>query len=266
MSQLTVHLQGIGVYGPGLTGWAQTAEVLAGRSAYASAPIQLPAPEALPAAERRRAGTTIKLAFAVGFEAIRQAGADASTLRSVFTSSGGDCDNCHAILETLASADRAVSPTRFHNSVHNAPSGYWSIATACRATTTSLCAYDGSFSAGLLEAASQVHSAQEPCLLLAYDTPYPGPLGAPRGIHQPFGLALLLAPQAGAGTLATLDLELVNSPALCLDDAVLEALRLDAPAARGLPLLQAIARGKGGRVALEYLDGMSLDVSLQPAA
>lgn len=263
---LTVHVQGIGVYGPGFTGWAQTAEVLAGRSAYANAPIQLPAPEALPAAERRRAGTTIKLAFAVGFDAIRQAGADASTLRSVFSSSGGDCDICHAILETLASTDRAVSPTRFHNSVHNAPSGYWSIATGCRATTTSLCAYDGSFAAGLLEAATQVHSAQEPCLLLTYDTPYPGPLAAPRRISQPFGLALLLAPAAGTGTLARLDLTLARQAPQRLDDAALEALRMGAPAARGLPLLQAIARGARGQVALEYLDGMSLDVSLRPAA
>ncbi|HBH37930.1 MAG TPA: 3-oxoacyl-ACP synthase [Curvibacter sp.] len=263
---LTVHVQGIGVYGPGLTGWAQTADVLAGRSTYASAPIQLPAPEALPAAERRRAGTTIKLAFAVGFEAIRQAGADASTLRSVFTSSGGDCDNCHAILETLASADRAVSPTRFHNSVHNAPSGYWSIATACRATTTSLCAYDGSFAAGLLEAATQVRSAQEPCLLLTYDTPYPGPLGASRRISQPFGLALLLTPEAGRGTLATLDLGLSPRSAEALDDAALEALRKGAPAARSLPLLREIARGTRGRVALDYLEGVALDVGIQPAA
>ncbi len=263
---LTVHVQGIGVYGPGLTGWAQASEVLNGRSTYTPAPIQLPAPEALPAAERRRAGTTIRLAFAVGFEAIRQAGADASTLRSVFSSSGGDCDNCHAILETLASSDRAVSPTRFHNSVHNAPSGYWSIATACRATTTSLCAYDGSFAGGLLEAATQVRSAQEPCLLLTYDTPYPGPLGALRRISQPFGLALLLAPTPSPGTLATLDLTLGPQTPQGMDDAALDALRLGAPAARSLPLLQGIARGKGGNVTLEYLEGMSLDVSLRPAA
>lgn len=263
---LTIHVQGIGVCGPGLTGWGQTAEVLAGRCAYASVPIQLPAPEALPAAERRRAGTTIKLAFAVGFEAIHQAGADASTLRSVFTSSGGDCDNCHAILETLASADRAVSPTRFHNSVHNAPSGYWSIATACRATTTSLCAYDGSFAAGLLEAATQVRSAQEPCLLLTYDTPYPGPLGAMRRISQPFGLALLLAPAPGTGTLATLDLTLSRQTPQGMDDAALDALRLGAPAARCLPLLQGIARGARCDVALEYLEGTSLNVSIRPAA
>lgn len=263
---LTVHVNGIGVYAPGLTGWAQTADVLAGRSGYVSAPIQLPAPEALPAAERRRAGTTIKLAFAVGFEAIRQAGADASTLRSVFSSSGGDCDNCHAILETLASSDRAVSPTRFHNSVHNAPSGYWSIATACRATTTSLCAYDGSFAAGLLEAATQIRSANEPCLLLTYDTPYPGPLAAPRRISQPFGLALLLAPAAGTGTLATLDLAFTPQAPQPMVEDVFEALRLSAPAARGLPLLRGMALNKPGRFALDYLDGMSLDVSLQPAA
>lgn len=263
---LTVHLQGIGILGPGLTGWPEAAEVLAGRSAYAPAPIQLPAPEALPPAERRRAGTTIKLAFAVGFEAIRQAGADAATLRSVFSSSGGDCDNCHAILETLASADRAVSPTRFHNSVHNAPSGYWSIATACRATTTSLCAYDGSFAGGLLEAATQVLSAQEPCLLLTYDTPYPGPLGELRRISQPFGLALLLTPTPAAGNLGTLSLSLGHSAPRGLDDPALDALRLSAPAARGLPLLHQLACGDTQPVALEYLQGLSLDVSVRPAA
>jgi hypothetical protein len=111
-----------------------------------------------------------------------------------------------------------------------------------------------------------VRSAQEPCLLLAYDTPYPGPLGAPRRISQPFGLALLLAPAARAGTLATLNLTLAPQAPQHLDEAALDALRLSAPAARSLPLLQAIARGARARMALEYLDGMSLDVSVQPAA
>mgnify|MGYP002075717815 CR=1 FL=1 len=31
-------------------------------------------------------------------------------------------------VSVFASDDRLISPTRFHNSVHNAPSGYWSIA------------------------------------------------------------------------------------------------------------------------------------------
>jgi hypothetical protein len=262
---LQVHVQGVGVYGPGLSGWQQSIGVLAGRVPLTLAPISLPPPEALPAAERRRAGLTIKLAFAAGFDAVRQAGADPANLRSVFTSTGGDCENCHSILETLASSDRAVSPTRFHNSVHNAPSGYWSIATGCRATSTSLCAYDGSFAAGLLEAAIQVASAQEPCLLLAYDSPYPPPLGSVRNISHPFGVGLVLSPTPGAAS-ATLSLNLGRGDASRLAEPALEALRHAVPAARSLPLLQHLAKGTSGSATLDYLDGMSLDVDIRTLA
>lgn len=266
MSKLQLHLEGVGFYGPGLCGWPQTAEVLAGRTPLTLAPLQLPPAEALPPAERRRAGTAIKLAFACGFEAIHQAGADPATLRTVFTSSAADCDNCHAILETLASSDRAVSPTRFHNSVHNAPSGYWSIATACRAPSTSLCAYDGSFAAGLLEAATQVLSTGESCLLLAYDTPYPQPLASLRPIAHPMGVALLLSPRPTTATLASLSLGLTHGPTSRMREPALEQLRLGIPAARCLPLLQCLAQGKGGQVTLDYLDGMNLDADIRPAA
>jgi len=267
MTDLKVHVQGIGVYGPGLTGWLQTAAVLAGRQPLVMAPISLPPAEALPPAERRRAGVSIKLAFAAGFDAIRQAGADAAALRSVFASTGGDCDNCHAILETLASADRAVSPTRFHNSVHNAPSGYWGIATACRATSTSLCAYDGSFAAGLLEAATQVVNAGEPCLLLAYDSPYPEPLGSVRGIPYSFGVGMVLgpAPLAGSATAASLHLALGRAKPNRMADPALETMRSSVPAARSLPLLQCLAQGRSDRIALDYLEGLSLDVDVRAA-
>ena len=266
MNTLTVHLQGIGIYGPGLSGWAQTAEVLSGRAPLQTAPLQLPPIEALPAAERRRAGLPIKLAFATGFEAIAQAGADAATLRTVFSSSAADGDNCHAILETLATPDRAVSPTRFHNSVHNAPSGYWSIATACRAPSTSLCAYDGSFAAGLLEAATQVLQTQEPCLLLAYDMPYPEPLARLRPITHALGVALLLSPRLTNGALATLSLNLSDEAAAPLTEVALESLRLGSPAARCLPLLQGLARKTPGAVALDYLDALTLHVTFEPLA
>lgn len=260
---LTVHLQGIGVYGPGLTGWAQTAEVLAGRSAYTSAPIQLPAPEALPAAERRRAGTTIKLAFAVGFEAIRQADADASTLRSVFTSSGGDCDNCHAILETLASADRAVSPTRFHNSVHNAAAGYWGIATRAMAPCQVIGAYDASFGAGLLDALAQVAVDGQPVLLIAYDSEYPEPLRAKRDTPDCGAVALLLSPEA-EGALGVLTVAPTTEAAEPMPGASLEALRTSIPAMRALPLLRRVAAGQGGEVVLDYLAPMQLRVGWRP--
>jgi len=224
----------------------------------------LPVPEALPPAERRRVGLTLKLALACGFEAVRQSGMDPATLAAVFSSTGGDCDNCHHILETLASPDRAVSPTRFHNSVHNMPAGYWSIATACTAPSTSLCAYDATFAAGLIEAATQVMCTGRPCLLVAFDTAYPEPLYSLRPIPHALGLGLVLSPARSASTLATLDLALSHAPMSTMADEGLETLRARIPAARSLPMMQALARAASASVVLEYLDGLNLAVSVMP--
>ncbi len=259
---MRVHLDGIGLLGPGLPGWEASRAVLAGREAFNLTPLVLPPAEALPPAERRRVGLPVKLSMAIGFEAVRHAGADARTLASVFSSTGGDCDNCHAILEVLASDDRSVSPTRFHNSVHNAPAGYWSIATQSMAPSTSLCAYDATFSAGLLNAASQVVTTGKPCLLLAYDTAYPEPLYSLRPIPHAVGIALLLSPHAGAGTLASLSLSLCADAAEAMSEAGLEQLRQQVPTARALPLLARIARGEPGRVVIDYLERLSLAIEV----
>jgi hypothetical protein len=264
MTTLQVHVEGIGLYGPGLTGWSDTRAVLAGAAPIEIAPVKLPAPEALPPAERRRVGLALKLAMAAAFEAVRQAGADAAALAAVFSSTGGDCDNCHLILEGLAAADRTVSPTRFHNSVHNMPAGYWSIATACMAPTTSLCAYDATFAAGLLEAACQTTSTQAPCLLVAYDTAYPEPLFAQRPIPHAFGVGLVLSPRRTEKSLYTLSIALGDAAPSRMDDTGLEQLRTSVPAARSLPLMRALARNERTAVVIDYLDGLSLAVEASP--
>jgi hypothetical protein len=264
MTALQVHVEGIGLYGPGLTGWSDARAVLTASTPLAIAPVKLPAPEALPPAERRRVGLALKLAMAAGFEAVKQAQADAAALPAVFSSTGGDCDNCHLILEGLASADRTVSPTRFHNSVHNMPAGYWSIATACMAPTTSLCAYDATFAAGLLEAACQASSTQAPCLLVAYDTAYPEPLHALRPIPHAFGVALVLSPHRTATSLYSLSLALDDAAPGRMSDAALEQLRTSIPAARSLPLLRALARNERTAVVIDYLDGLSLALETSP--
>jgi len=262
MSSLCIYLDSIGLCGPGMPSWAASQAQLAGTAPVALAPTVLPAAEALPPAERRRVGVPIKLSMAIGFEAAHHAGVDPAQLSTVFSSTGGDCDNCHAILETLASDDRQISPTRFHNSVHNAPSGYWSIATSCRAPSTSLCALDATFGAGLLEAATQALASGQPCLLLAYDTAYPEPIYALRPIPYPFGISLLLRPQRSPASLACLHIELgADAPTQCAD-TTLENLRQHIPAARVLPLLQLLARGETGRVVIDYLEGLSLSIEV----
>ena len=263
-AELSAQLLGIGVRGPGLPDWPTAERVLAGAQPYRAASTLLPDPDMLPSAERRRAGGVIKLALAIGAEAVARAGADPARLASVFSSSGGDGENCHRICETLAGSDRRLSPTRFHNSVHNAAAGYWSIAQKATPAFTALCAFDASFAAGLLEAVTQVSLDAAPVLLLAYDTAYPPPLHALRPIPDAFGIALVLAPAsprtAGA---ATLRLSWVRAAPDRLADPALEALRVNIPAARGLPLLATLARHETGRVLLDYLDttGLAVDVS-----
>ena len=120
---LTAWIEGIGFLAPGLPDWPTARAVLRGEMPLTAAPSFLPAPSLLPPAERRRASRVVKLSLAIGLEAAAHAGADVATLATVFSASGADGHNCHALCEQLATDDRQISPTRFHNSVHNAAAG-----------------------------------------------------------------------------------------------------------------------------------------------
>ncbi len=261
---LEAFVQGVGVLGPGMSGWPDTAAVLAGRSGYAPQPTVLPAPALLPATERRRTGRVVKLALAIASEAVAHAHAAPERLRSVFSSSGGDGHNCHEICQALASEPREISPTRFSNSVHNASAGYWSIATGATPASTVLCAFDGSFCAGLLEALAQVCVDRAPVLLAAYDTEYPPPLHSKRPLPDAFGIALVLAPDRDERSVARLAAQLDAGSAEVMQDPRFEALRRGIPAARALPLMRRLALDEPGRVVLEYLDVHSVAVEVTP--
>jgi len=263
---LSAYVGGLGVLGPGLSNWTETAAVLTGQQTYRPAATVLPMPTILPAAERRRTGRVVKLALAVASEATSQAGEDPSALASVFSSSGADGHNCHEICQALSLAGREISPTRFANSVHNAAAGYWSIATGAMAESNVLCAFDASFGAGLLEALAQIVVDQVPVLLVAYDSEYPQPLHAKRPLPDVFGVAAVLTPQRGASSLARMDATLTDLDFDRLADPDLETLRATIPAARSLPLLRLLAAGVHGRTILEYLDVTRLEVQIEPCA
>ena len=263
---LSAWVDGVGLLGPGLADWPQGRAIMRQEAAYAPQRTVLPVPQNLPPAERRRATAVVKLTLASGLEAVANAGLQAAELATVFTSSSGDGRNCHDLCEALASSDRLISPTRFHNSVHNAASGYWGIATGAMAPSAVLGAFDASFGAGLLEAMVQVTLLRQPVLLLAYDTCYPEPLHRVRPIPDSFAVALALAPEAGARSLARLRLDpaapFTTAPATLLADAGLDALRRAIPAARALPLLQLLARGQSAALALDHLPGEQLAVEV----
>ena len=263
---MRVFVEGVGLLGPGLSGWHNGKSVLAGGEPYAASPPVIAGSDLLPSSERRRAGAPVKLALAVAQEAFANAGRDAASTATLFTSSGGDGDNVHQIFETLASSQREVSPTRFHNSVHNAAAGYWSIATQSREPSTSLCGYDASFAVGLLDAATQVAVEGKAAALIAHDQTYPAPLCAKRQVAGSFAVALVLAPEASARAAAVIDVTFTaraerETP---VADAGLEALRRGIPAAHSLPLLAALARNCAEAIILEYGARAHLSLAITP--
>jgi hypothetical protein len=261
---LSAWIDGVGVIAPGMTNWAQAADILTGKCGYLAVPSVLPAPLCLPAAERRRASRVVKLTLGIGLEAASLAQQDVGTLTTVFSASGADGHNCHALCEQLATDDRQISPTRFHNSVHNAAAGYWGIATRSMAPCQVLCAYDASFGAGLLDALGQVQVLGQPVMLLAYDSEYPEPLFAKRDTPDCAGVALVLAAQQGTRSLARVQVTACRDPADKMSDLELEDLRQAVPAMRSLPLLAAIARREPATTVVDYLAPMQLRTEVVP--
>ena len=263
---MRAYIEGIGLLGPGLSGWQAGRAVLAGAEPYRPARTVIPSSELLPPAERRRAGIPVKLALAVGWEAFAATGHDPAVTPTVFTSSSSDGEILHEICETLATAEREVSPTKFMNSVHNAAAGYWSIATRSREPSTSLCCFDASFAAGLLECAAQVAVDRRPVALISYDEPYPEPLHAARPIASVFGVALVLAPEATGRSLAGIEVGIAAADAAetRLAEPALEAARQGNPAARSLALLAALARRIAGETVLKYVAGTHLRARVTP--
>jgi hypothetical protein len=184
----------------------------------------------------------------------------------VFASSGGDGETVHEILTVLATDTREVSPTRFHNSVHNAPAGYWAVATGSCEPSTSLCAFDASFGAGLLDAAAQATVDERPVTLTVYDLPYPEPLHGVRPIAGLFAAALVLTPRPTSRTIAALGLAMGQSckAVTPMRDSRLERLRNSNPAARGLPLLAALAQDRPASICLEATGGSTVDILVEP--
>ena len=201
MTKLDVSFQGVGLWGRGLTSYPEFAQQMQSDFAgLAAAEFLSPKPEAIAPKERRRAGLTINIAVEVAHQACTQAGVDSSQVPSVFVSAMGDTAITDYMCRKLAQPQKMLSPTKFHNSVHNAPSGYWTISAENRAPSSFVGGFTQSFGAGLLEAASQAVDLQAPVLAVFYDIANAPPFAELYPIAETLAVALVVAPQGGAST------------------------------------------------------------------
>lgn len=259
-----VFVEAIGVAAPGLPNWSVAASVLRGESAFDPQPLPPHAPAVLPPNERRRATTTVRLAFAAAEDAMAACSVPAQQLATVFASSDADLNVIHRICLALGTGQRLVSPTDFHNSVHNAAAGYWSIAVGARTASNTISAYDDSFAVGLSEAIGLAEVDGADVLLVAFDLPPPEPLYAKRPIAHPASVALVLTRERTSRSLASLRIEPAATPPNVMADIQLEALRTATPAMRALPLLHAFAERRAARIVLSAEGGQSIAVDIAP--
>jgi hypothetical protein len=264
---MKIAIAAIGLAAPGFANWCDGSDFFQSGIAYDSSAEMLPmVPSLLPVNERRRTTQLIKLALQSGQDALDKWSGDVGELATVFANSDGDLEIVDKIMIALGMDGKPVSPTHFHNSVHNAPAGYWSIATRSRAPSTSISAFDASFSAGLLEAAAQVIDEKRDVLLVSYDIPPPPTLHSFRPLVAPFAAALLLTMKDGVEAQAQIEISLMadDNNQSTLTDINLESLRRDNPAARCLPLLLQLANKGLGEVTIPYLSGQALHIKVMP--
>lgn len=261
---LSVSIEGVGAWAPGLTNWNHVRAWLQGEAPRAAKSPARPGAGILPAAERRRAPASVLHAVEVASQATNMAALDPASLPCVFAAAHGDVAILDDVCDVLAHAPTELSPTRFHNSVHNAAAGYWTIANQCRAASTALCALEYNFGASLLEAAVQACADQRPVLLVVSDVAGVGPLREVIASTEPFACALVLAPQASARGLATCSIRLQArtnaTPVSGTEPATLAAANL---AARGLVLLQALAMASPAVIMVDAGPELSLAIDME---
>jgi hypothetical protein len=235
---------GLGAWSQRFASWEELAESLhSGRWRTESAlePVRIAA------RERRRAPKSVKMAVEVMTQACEMAGLEPEDVATVFSSAMGDMQITDYMCSAVASPPREISPTRFHNSVHNAPNGYWSIATGSHAPASAVSAFLFTAPVAFLEAAIQVVDGNAPVLLVTQE------LAAPSGLRETcpttadFAAAILLAPPGYSDReRATVHFETergaVDWPQL---PESLEQDFLEHPGARILPFLAAIASSAG---------------------
>ena len=201
----------------------------------------------IPPAMRRRTALSTRMAITAATMACQQAQIDRSQLASVFVSLGGEIQVTDALCRLLPDEAALLSPTQFHNSVHNTTAGYWGILNHCQQPSTAIAANDDGFAMGLLEAWSQLQQSTSELLLVCYDELWPQYLAAPMGRHA-FACAFVLTTINNAAY-PTISVPKITNLNPTLNPTWCELVK-QAPATAAIPLLQAMKQQQSGQIPL----------------
>jgi hypothetical protein len=121
---------------------------------------------------RRRTSMATRVAITAANRACTAAGSG-QKLPAIFVSSVGEMQVTDKLCRAITQQEYPLSPTLFHNSVHNTAAGYWSMATGSMASMQAMGALDDGFALALLEAWCQLQTVAQQVLLVVYDETMP---------------------------------------------------------------------------------------------
>ena len=229
-----VFVAGKGLWAPG---FRDAAAWLQGQP---DAAVAAPAAELLPAASRRRASALTRMVAEAAGAAAAESGTDLGQAPIVLGSRFGEIGAAVEMIASFREGEGLPSPTRFHNSVHNGPAAYVSMATGNRGLATAVAAGDDTAGMALLEAIGILDERGGDVLLLLGDEALPPPLAGCRS-YTPGAVALVLssAPRR-SGCVRLQGLRRGTAPAVELPRGFAEH-----PCAGGFALVAAASRGAG---------------------
>jgi hypothetical protein len=173
---MKLYIHSVSLFAPGHDGWAYSQQAL--KTAPNDLGQAVPKYQAsfLPPNERRRLTPTLSFALHTADDVLQQyqekhPTASTEDMAALFFSADGDAEISYLLCAAVTEPAPQVSPTLFHNSVHNTAVGYWMISQSSHAASTSIATSGFTVGQALLESYLQSHAYQAPVLTVAYDYP-----------------------------------------------------------------------------------------------
>jgi len=236
---MKAYINAIGLQANGLEGWTNSQTILTAQQPYQAKPLSKYSPLFLPANERRRATSTIKLALRTAEETLQNADKQTKPVPTLFACVDGDTEISAKMTSAILMDEPMVSPIHFHNSVHNAPAGYWMIGQKNQQAASAISAGEYQIATLFLEAMSQLSKEQPEILLIAYDLPIDPVIESITQPRNPFAFGLLLSLYASSQNIAEINTKIINKS---ITTRSISDWFGDNQAAQFLPVLKALAK------------------------
>ncbi len=241
-----VYLRGLGLWTPEYAGpeaWCRGA---------AEPDASKPAAKLLEGALRRRASPLTRMSVEVFEQAANASTFDPTAVPTIWATAHGEHDTAIKLLKMMRRGEGKLSPTHFHNSVHNTPSAYASIAESNSSASTTLTGGPELVASSLLEAFCQLEAGAGEVVVVLADEPLQAPFDR-QDMQAPLALAFCLSSEREGASVVFAGLRREALPAIKPHER-LGGFYVSA----GLPLLERAIARKPGTIALEILrDGQA---------